>query len=267
MKETERTEICNVLRELQRERVAIIKTRIMLENRLKACVAVGLGYRAGLDEASRKEAWDAAQAVINQIVDEVWEHPRCEMIAPLVMNSQQGIDGFDLHARLLEKQMIALAKKLPVAGWVESPQRRGFGILSLAILIGECGDLSNYEAPGKIWRRMGCAPFEKNGVMHMGQAWKFQNGKGLTASEWEEFGYCPRRRSIAYVFGENIVKLNSGGPYRQRYDEVKDAKLGLNSEEWPKIRCHRHAMLLATKRLIRDLWCEWNPELVREMVY
>ena len=45
----------------------------------------------------------------------------------------------------------------------------------------------------------------------------------------------------------------------------KAAKLALADDEWPKIRCHRHAMLLATKLLFRELWMQWNPSLVREM--
>ena len=40
---------------------------------------------------------------------------------------------------------------------------------------------------------MGCAPFESDGVMRMGATWKSKGG--LSAAEWETFGYSPRRRS------------------------------------------------------------------------
>ena len=135
--------------------------------------------------------------------------------------------------------------------------------------------------------------------MRMGAQWK-RSKPGLSASEWEEYGYCPRRRSVAFVFGENLVKLNfvSGdsngetesvnaadesyseaegtgvrigetepdvaGPYRLQYDTVKAAKLALEDPDWPKLRCHRHAMLLAVKLLMRELWKAWNPGMVRE---
>ncbi len=292
MKDAQRIGICDRLREHQRERVVAIKSRIMIENRLISVVAVGLGFRTGLDEVARKKAWEAAKAVINQIENKKWEHPKCEDIAGYVDSSKHAINGYDFQIKLTEKSMVKLAKQLPVARWVESPDRRGFGLQSLAILIGECGDLANYEAPGKLWRRMGCAPFEKDGVHRMGATWKSKtNGKGLSAAEWEEFGYCPRRRSITYLFGENIVKLNKGGPYRQRYDEVKErcrethpewfvcslckgsgkAKKGTACSNCKggevTMHAHRHAMLLATKRLLKDLWCQWNPDLVREMVY
>jgi len=142
---------------------------------------------------------------------------------------------------------------------------------------------------------MGCAPFESGGVMRMGARWKSAK-PSLSAAEWEEFGYCPRRRSIAFVFGENLVKQNTiagdvnfetaaasasvgnggrggeatdetetreAGPSRLRYDQTKAAKMALEDDEWPKIRCHRHGMLLAVKLLLRELWKTWNPGLVR----
>lgn len=290
--------ICQQLQELQRQRVCMLKTRIMLENRLVSSVAVSLGYRSGLEEADRKKAWDAARASIKRITGgsgNETEHG----LAPLVTEATRAIDGFNRHVSVLEKRMEKLAAKLPVASWVAAPEQRGFGIKSLAILVGECGDLAGYANPGKIWRRMGCAPFESQGIMRMGSRWKSAK-PGLSSEEWESFGYSPRRRSVAYVFGENLVKLNfvggdtsyetdaglasdelnSGavgtgdvnietdenraGPYRSRYDTVKAAKLALASDDWPKLRCHRHAMLLAVKLLMRELWKTWNPELVTE---
>lgn len=31
-----------------------------------------------------------------------------------------------------------------------------------------------------------------------------------------------------------------------------------NHPDWPKGRCHRHAMLIMTKKLLVELWCVWN---------
>lgn len=272
--------ICQQLQALQRERVSHLKSRIMLDNRLTSSVAVSLGYRSGLDEKARKEAFDSARAVICRIEDGEAAGEREERLSFLVLEAKRSIDGFDRYVKILEQAMTKLAMQLPVRAWVERPEQNGFGLKSLAVLIGECGDLANYENPGKLWRRMGCAPFESNGVNRMGARWKSAK-PGLSAAEWEEFGYSPRRRSVAYVFGENLVKQNfvgdrdgegvsetesvNAGPYRRRYDEVKAAKLALQSDEWPKLRCHRHAMLLATKLLFRELWCAWNPDRVREM--
>jgi len=258
-------QICIDLQCLQRERVSHLKSKIMLGNRLKSSVAVSLGYRSGLDEDKRKESFAAAEKVIKSILDGTCDDPTAMKLMPLVTEAGRSEKGFDTYVHMIEKQMVKLAKQLPVASWVEEPGQRGFGLPSLAILVGECGNLANYANPAKVWRRMGCAPFEKNGVNHMGCTWKSNNKKGgLSASEWEEFGYCPRRRSVAFLHGENLVKLNQLGPYRVRYDAVKAKKMAEEDKAWPKLRCHRHAMLLATKLLYRELWCEWNPDLVEE---
>lgn len=287
--------ICRQLQELQRQRVCHLKSRIMLDNRLVSSVAVSLGYKSGLDEDARKKAFGAAQACIERIRRGDASAETENALAPLVLEASRAIGGFDRHVDFIEKAMVKLAKQLPVASWVKAEPQKGFGIKSLAILIGEAGDLSNYANPGKLWRRMGCAPFESQGVMRMGARWKSAK-PGLSAAEWEEYGYSPRRRSVAYVFGENLVKQNFvngdhiceteaevagdrsdetesriagepwretectiAGPYRRRYDEVKATKLALESDEWPRLRCHRHGMLLAVKLLMRELWKAWNP--------
>jgi hypothetical protein len=142
--------------------------------------------------------------------------------------------------------------RLPVANspeaWLNRPEQRGFGALFLAILIGETGDLNTYTNPGKVWRRMGCAPWTFNPTGEeggektlMGATWRSGREGKLPASEWEAFGYSPRRRSIAYLVGEGIVKQNGkdsaetakkkreagrdvitvNGPYHQRYTSAK----------------------------------------------
>lgn len=136
--------------------------------------------------------------------------------------------------------------------WVEMPEQRGFGIESLATIIGETGDLGNYPNPGNLWARMGCAPFQSNGKAFMGATWKAGKEGKLSGEEWTQFGYSPRRRSVAYVIGENLVKQNATGPYRARYNGAKAAAAESHTD-WKPLRCHRHAMLLATKLLLKNL--------------
>jgi len=54
--------------------------------------------------------------------------------------------------------MAKLARKLPAYAWVKGV--RGVGDVSFARIIAETGDLSAYETPGKIWKRMGLAVFD-----------------------------------------------------------------------------------------------------------
>jgi len=342
------SEISSDLQSLQRERAREIKTFNMIMNRLKATVAGMNGYSTKLTKLEREKMFADAGKLIKKI-----NKGEAEPIL-FVSNMLLSTNAIEEQKKGYEKEMRKLAKQLPLASWVEKPEQRGFGILFLAIVIGETGDLSNYANPGKVWARLGCAPFTKNGVTRMGSTWRSRgsgkHGDKLHASDWEEFGYSPRRRSIAFLIGEGIVKQNwivangdrdcgtdgqtaessqsfsedegrngeaggetersiadssqsecldtagdvghetknrFAGPYRERYDEAK--KLAAEKHpEWLEcgkcdgsgkqmkmhpqgkkcknckgtgivwMHCHRHAMLLATKLLLKRLWIEWN---------
>jgi hypothetical protein len=196
--------ICKELQNCQRQRAVYIKSRIMVANRLQAIVAGTMGYSSGLAESERTKFFVEAGKLIKQIAKGEVESP----LKALVMTHQTGIDEFDRMKAELDKQMVKLAKQLPVSTWVEKPEQRGFGLLFLAIVIGETGDLSNYANPAKVWKRLGCAPYAFDGQNHMGSTWRFGKEGKLPAAEWEKFGYSPRRRSIAYLIGEGIVKQN-----------------------------------------------------------
>jgi hypothetical protein len=246
------------IQELQRRRTALLKARIAIDNQLAAVVSTELGYRAGLEEKERKGLRAEATKLIAAIVGghELNGHAAiAAKVSTLVRNVSTVSKAFDGDLAGVEKAMVKLAKSLPAAEWCNGV--RGFGLKSLAIIVGETGDLNLYANPGKVWKRMGLAPATSNGKTQMPSTWRRKGG--LHADEWTELGYSPRRRSLMYVVGECLVKQNDG-PYRARYDEAKAAKLALESEEWPKLRCHLHGMLLAVKRLVRDLWKEWRAK-------
>lgn len=272
------SEMCEEIQKLQRQRAWYIKSRNMMANRLQATVAGTIGYSSGLSEKERQKKYVEATALIKQIV----AGKATSEISGIVLAAKIAVGAYEEPKKDIEKGMIVLAKQLHVADWVEHKDQRGFGLLFLAIVIGETGNLFNYANPAKVWRRLGCAPHTYNGKTRMGATWKSgRNGK-LPASEWEEFGYSPRRRSIAYLIGDGIVKLNSEGPYRARYDEArslavenhpewlvcskckgtgkKDRKKCANCKGTGKVtmHCHLHGMLLATKLLLKNLWIEWN---------
>lgn len=285
------SEISAELQSLQHWRAWHLKSRIMIANRLRATVAGTVGYHSGMAEKERAKAMVEASKVIKETI------ARGEITSKmdgLILSTTLSIDGFDREKKTLEKEMLACARQLPVAAWVEEPNQRGFGLPFLGIVIGETGDLAGYANPGKVWRRLGCAPFTKEGETLMGATWR-SRGKSRTqtklhASDWEEFGYSPRRRSIAYLIGEGLIKQNNGGPYRLRYDRKK-AEAARKHPDWLEcskckgtgktqrgtkcsnckgtgrvmMRCHLHGMLLATKLLLKNLWLEWNdhPEHVK----
>jgi len=199
-------EICAELQALQKWRAWHMKSRIMNSNRLQATVAGTLGYRSGMTKPERLKVMAEANKLIKEIAA---GRNDCE-ITGVVVTTMIAINGFRAMQKQLEKEMLKLVKQLPVAKWVEEPEQRGFGLPMLAVVIGETGDLSNYANPGKVWRRLGCAPYIKDGETHMGATWRSRkNGKvRLCADDWEEFGYSPRRRSIAFLIGEGLLKQN-----------------------------------------------------------
>lgn len=247
-------EICAELQSLQRKRAVIVKSRIMQANRLQAVVAGTLGYLSSMKETERTKKFQEALAVIDAVANDKQGHS----LSAVIKTTLIGIEAFDSLEKEIKKEMVACANTLPIKAWVELPEQRGFGLFFLAIVIGETGDLSNYANPAKVWRRLGCAPWTFNGKTQMGATWRSGKGGKLPAEEWERFGYSPRRRSLAYLIGEGIVKLNKGS-YRTRYDEAKEI-IQASHSDYSKLRCHRHGMLLATKLLLKNLWIEWNKQ-------
>ncbi len=277
-------QLCTDLRELQRQRVACQKSRIMIDNRLTAQVATMAGYNAGMEEAERGKRFKEAQEVVAGMKGEVAVETDCRC-APLILATLPAIEAFKVQEKAYEKEMEKLAKQLHVADWMTHPDQRGFGWLSLAIIIGECDDLNNYANPGKLWRRMGCAPYENSKGENL-QGSTHRRRKSLTSAEWEDYGYCPRRRSVVYVFVGSLIKGNKG-PYKARYDTKKAEAIARNDPEWTPeckvckatgktkagavckeckgkgylvMRPHMHGMLLMGKLLLKNLWLEWTGQ-------
>lgn len=283
------------LQGLQRKRSIVLKSRNMQEVRLQAVVAGTLGYCSGLSEGERAAKFKEARDLIQRVMD---EEATGHQLVDIIRITLVGVNAFNEEMARLEKAMRVQARLLPAAAWVAAPEQRGFGLINFAKVVGECGDLALYANPAKVWRRMGCAPWEFDGKTQMGATWRSgKNGK-LPAAEWEAFGYCPRRRSLAFLIGQGMVKQNyqagraalpdeeeqdegvqpdrgglgNGdqdretevvgavpGPYRARYLSAK-ARLKELHPDYPDLRCHLHGMLLCTKLLLRQLWAVWNSK-------
>lgn len=163
------------------------------------------------------------------------------------------------------KEMERLAKALPVwDAW--AAETKGVGARSLAVIVGEAGDLSNYPKKGHLWKRMGLAVLD--GLRQGGLP------KGAGADAWIEHGYNPARRSRIWQMGDSMVKCD--GPYRKvylvrkEYEREQAALRGLTvapSAKIPKARAdefisdghvHRRAQRYMEKMFLRDLWAAWR---------
>lgn len=163
------------------------------------------------------------------------------------------------------KEMERLAKTLPVwDAW--AAETKGVGARSLAVIVGEAGDLSNYPKKGHLWKRMGLAVMD--GLRQGGLP------KGAGADAWIEHGYNPSRRSRIWQIGDSMVKCD--GPYRKvylarkEYEREQAVVRGLTvapSAKIPKAdadayisdgHVHRRAQRYMEKMFLRDLWVAWR---------
>jgi hypothetical protein len=149
-----------------------------------------------------------------------------------------------------EKAMAKLAAGLPTFGWMESIN--GFGAFGMAQIIGECGDLSNYANPAKVWKRMGLAVFD-------GKAQRRTTDKDAAMA----MGYSPERRSIMWNIGDSLLKQQN--EFRALYLERK-AYERQKAPDLTKMRWHRRAQRYVEKRLLRDLWRAWRDAVVKPSV-
>jgi hypothetical protein len=181
------------------------------------------------------------------------EHPLADVVSLSALPLLEARAALDQHIAALDKTLERIAKKLPIAGYVE--EVRGFSYGSLAKIVGEAGDLSNYPNPDKLKKRMGLAQYKGRS----GKQWRTQGG--LTKGEWMEFGYSPRRRSVMYVIGDNLIRARNPHYYpmylnRKAYEEKKAPDLGRG---W-HTRAHRYM----EQQFLIDLWRAWRDVVSAE---
>jgi hypothetical protein len=186
-----------------------------------------------------------------------------------------------------ERSIKENASKLPVYEWWCGI--RGCNGLGLGLIIGCTGDLSRYDNPGKVWRRLGLAPYKNKAC----STWRMAGG--LSSDEWQQIGYSPKRRSVVYNIGDSLIK--QGDEYRKvflerkRFEFEKARKEGLavvttqraTADNWVKVglprpevvkkfdrkehrlasHVHARAQRYMEKRLLKDLWKQWNPRSVK----
>ncbi len=252
---------------INRRRNQYIKDRIRLINGGKAQLRLAVGAAKFTGEKTKEELEEMRKAA-----DKAWtaackpDHPNHELIAATLA----AIEPLDAAQEACEKLLVKLVKQLPVYEWVKSVN--GFGDVSFATIVGECGDIGAYRNPSCIWRRMGLAPFEGKA----GATWKAKGG--LTADQWTEFGYSPRRRSVSFnlnkiiggmglwrpVFGSDLSDANY---YQRVFAErarIEAAKLEMPITESDKGKesytkhVENRAQRYVQKRLLRELWRAWR---------
>lgn len=263
-------ETIGAIRYWHRQRQFAIAQRKRVDLAVGSFVRMLLGFRVDASDIDRKAVRDRAAAIISAVEAEAKgkEHlcadRQLDECRPIILASIASRAPFDQVERDAERHMRKLVRSLPIYPW--SQETRGLGDLGLAQIIGEAGDLSMYDNPAKLWKRMGLA------VM----SGKRQGAPGANAGkdEWIAHGYSPARRSIMWNIGGSLLK--AGGPYADLIRERKEVErlkaLGEGLEVKPaaqikpkeKDRCRsvghiaNRAQRYAEKRLLRDLWRAWR---------
>lgn len=243
------------LSELQNRRKDYIKTINANTNRARAFVRRATGWNPNEDEASREKVnAKAAKIVAAAFAGKGCEVPEVAMDLEVIF---QSIEPLQKTRDGIEKEMKRIVKRLPI--WKDFAEGvRGLGDLGLAVIIAECGNLTNYSNPAKVWKRLGLAPVERNGVSMAASNWRKKGG--LTAEDWIAIGYSPRRRAEIFAcVGDPLFRAQSVtvGPYRVAYDRRRQ-RTEKTHPDWTAGHSHGDAIRIMTKELLRDLWCAWN---------
>lgn len=274
------TALCAAIRYQHRQRVYAMGQRIRADLALGSFLRMILGWKkdgpkaemeairvkvASLIEIGEKCFKQEARPVQKRKAVEGDDDPLFVEWRNLITASVQARKPFDDIEGAATKEMERLASQLPV--WSDFGQAvRGLGLRSLAIIVAEAGDLSNYPKKGHLWKRMGVAVID--GTRQGGLL------KTAPKAEWIEHGYNRQRRSYIFVIGDNMVKM--GDAYRRvyldrkEYERQRAVDAGLIVAPSAKIpakrqheficdgHIHRRAKRYMEKRLLRDLWQAWN---------
>ncbi|MGH2341099.1 hypothetical protein ACRC7T_06395 [Segnochrobactraceae bacterium EtOH-i3] len=102
------------------------------------------------------------------------------------------IARFDEELKPIEKALEKRASKLPVASFINDV--RGVAIGSLAAIVGEAGDLSEYKSIMAVWKRFGMAVIDGE-----------RQRKCADPEKALRHNYFPERRSIMWNIGNGLI--------------------------------------------------------------
>jgi hypothetical protein len=216
-------------------------------------------------DADEKER-EAFNKQVKAIIAAARKGEGAPVIVSLVQNTDKGREPFDVIRAAAEKSMEGLAAELPVASWVEGV--RGAGLLGLATIVAEAGDLSNYPNVAKLWKRLGFAPYD--GLA--GSSWKRERWRPrtLTKEEWIEHPFNGERYALIHQIAVWLVnsqwiaagKTESGegepnGPYGEVYGQRR-AHTAKAHPDWTKQHARMDALRVAMKAFLKDLLMAWR---------
>lgn len=220
-------------------------------NALAAFLRLQMGWTPELPERERARINKRATTLIAAVdrerkgKDVIIEDPLADELALVIIQTLMGMDLSIDGCAEAEKAIEACAKQLPV--W-ESWGRdvKGFGVRSLGEIVGVAGDLADYPAYNKLWKRFGVAVIDgrRQGAP----------GKDATKDDWIAHGYSPTRRAVLWNATNPAFQASHD---RATYDRRR-AHTAVTHPDWPKGHSDNDARRYLGKRLLRALWQAWR---------
>ncbi len=247
--------LCEEIAELQVRRKFFIGLVNKQTNSAKALVRRSLGWKWDEEEGDREAVNKRAARIVTAALAGKPQKPEDEALMAIFAKDlskvAEALKPCEAARTEIEKDMVRAAKKLPAHAWQKSVC--GFGEKALAILVGESGNLSRYDHEDKLKKRLGLAPYGGKAF----STWRREGG--LSADEWTEAGYAPRRRAEIHAIMEPLFKHQTvkQGVYRIAYDRRRARTAELHPD-WSPIQSHMDGLRVMTQKLVTDLWSEWR---------
>lgn len=253
-----------------RRRRYAMRMQQQLERPLEAYVRINMtDWEPSDDEGERGAAVKEAQKILKDAKAGIGE----EELIQLVATVKKSKAPWDEIRSQEEKELETIAESLPVAEWVKGIP--GAGLLGLATIVGETGDLGNYANPAKVWKRLGFAPYDG----HAGSSWKRETWRprSLTKEEWIDNPFSGKRYALMHVIAVwlknkqwiGAAKTEDGvGKPNGHYGEVYAARRSRTAEthpDWSKQHAHMDALRIMMKEFLKDLWIEWRRAASRRV--
>lgn len=262
------TETVDAIINMHRLRQGMIKAATKLKLQAMASIRFAVHEDGDYDsDESKAKARKRADALYRTV-----EADPGHSLYSHIMPYLTALGPLDAQRAAYEKELVKLVKRLPVYEWAKAV--KGFGDVSFATIVGECGDIGTYRNPSCVWKRMGLAVFDgkRQGAP----------GEGATAADWTTHGYSKVRRSVSWNMRNNLI--GGMGKYRPLFGEdvranpeltelqcvfverarYESGKLGLpvtcsdkGKESYKKHPTNR-AMRYTEKRLLRELYLAWR---------
>jgi hypothetical protein len=189
----------------------------------------------------------------------------------------------------VERELEKLVKQLPIAAFFERPEMKGASYGSLAALIGCAGNLHNYATVQRLWKRMGMAVMPNGRQRQLkdpDQAKLHGYSPERRSVAWNVGTSVLRTQSVRFDKKTGEI-IRESGPYRKLYEERKayetakneagdyadqaakrlsEAKFGpktaaikaYTAGKLPPMHLHARAQRYMEKRILRELWGEWQ---------